>query len=476
MTKPSKKEPRLSLFAGGSHLARMEPARPARAKKVARPAVKRLRPGGDERLDARTRGRIVDELDAALKRKPASEARLSGILRVLGPLSAELRGELHRVGEVLVRRSSLTRELWSSVVRTLAETDHPGLSALLAEALAQDDGGGSSTLSSAGFSASAELVQPLGKLASGGKPFVAFAAEVARVVRGDSPGAHLLHLAPIIKEAHRVAIATNVVAPLVRALSERDAGMSREGRPSARSGERLGPGFEVLRSAERHLGRWLLFAEAVVLAGDLRPLAEAHEKSLSGPESSRGAWTLVAWALAHARSRKTDAALALPQTRPTTELAARLSDRPSADRDLSFLFRLASASVPSSKPMLESLVRGPIDDEPQVRAALHLARSFGRSDLLVSLRAVATTSPREELRGLAMAALHDAGDVDTARALAEEALLGKHLGNMAWAARLVAASNLASHPSRNPSERSSVTAELVVTEAAVRHLQWGAVE
>ncbi len=488
MTKPSKKEPGLSMFAGGASLARLARTSPppkagakgvGGAKCVARPAVKRAREPEPEHLPPRVRARIVDEIDAALKRKPASEAKLAGVVRALGPLSPELRGELFRAGEVLVRRATVNRDLWSAIVRTLADADHPGLEALLGPALGLEEGGGSSTLSSAAFSSAGELVAPLGKLASGAKPFIAFAAEVARVVRGDSPGAHLLHLAPIIKEAHRVALATSVVAPLVRGLDARvvravEKGAVEKGGAKGRAaddasrgprgplaGERLGPGFEVLRSAERHLGRWLLFAEAVVLGGDERPLTEAREKSVSGADSSRSAWSLVAWALGQAHSRRTGATPPPPpETRPTTEISARLSDRPSADRDLSFLFRLAAARAPSAKPMLESLVRGPLDDEAHVRAALHLARDYGRGDLLAALRLVATGSIREEMRGLAFAALHDAGDTLFSKELADEALVGRHLGNAAWAARVL-----------SPSVRG-----FAVTEAAVRHIQWGAVE
>jgi len=454
MTKPSKKEPRLSLFAGGlpglARAASREEAGAPRAKKVARPVVKRAKVAGEEALDARASSRLSDELSSAMKRKPVSEARLAGVVRALGPLSAELRSELFSAGEVLVRRKALGRELWSAIVRTLAEDDHPGLEGLLDPALAEDEGGGPATLSAAGLSSSPDLRAKLAKLASGGKPFVAFAAEIGRVVRGDSPGAHLLHLAPIIKEAHRVALASSIVAPLVRGLGKAPAA-----RFTAGAGARLEPGFAVLRSAERHLGRWLLFGEAVVLAGDESPLVEARKKSKEGPESSRGAWSLVAWALEAAR-QPGGSGTAPPFARPTTELSARLSDRPSADRDLSFLFRMGEAAVPSAKPMLESLVRGPLTEESHLRAAAVLARAFGRHDLHAPLRAAAATS-RDELRGLAIAALHDAGD-GAAKELAEDALTSKHLPTVAWGAHVLA--------NRGP----------CLSESRVRQLQWGAFE
>jgi len=59
----------------------------------------------------------------------------------------------------------------------------------------------------------------------------------------------------------------------------------------------MGPALGVLRSAERHLGRWLVLAEVAVKAGDRSPLDEAKQKSEVGPPSARAAWSLVHWAL-----------------------------------------------------------------------------------------------------------------------------------------------------------------------------------
>ena len=89
------------------------------------------------------------------------------------------------------------------------------------------------------------------------------------------------------------------------------------------------PAFALLRSAERHLGRWLLLAEVGARAGDCSALGEARERAQSGAASARAAWTLVAWALEdadavnHLRSRPT-----APSVRLTLELIARLSDSP----------------------------------------------------------------------------------------------------------------------------------------------------
>ncbi len=57
-----------------------------------------------------------------------------------------------------------------------------------------------------------------------------------------------------------------------------------------------------------------------------------------------------------------------------------MSDRPSADKDTTFLFRLAEAGVSSARHMLENLAKGSsLANEPAVRAALHLAREYGET-------------------------------------------------------------------------------------------------
>ena len=109
--------------------------------------------------------------------------------------------------------------------------------------------------------------------------------------------------------------------------------------------------------------------------------------------------------------------------------------------------------------MLDALGRGPLVDEAQVRAAAFLARDHGRADLLPELRACAVAGA-DGLRGLALGALWDAGDEAPALELASELVASKHLGTMAWAARVkvAAAGGLAGR---------------VVDELTVRRLQRG---
>ena len=119
--------------------------------------------------------------------------------------------------------------------------------------------------------------------------------------------------------------------------------------------------------------------------------------------------------------------------------------------------------------MLEMLAKAaPLADEVAVRAALCLARNYGRDDLKNALQEVAAGPRREDLRGLATAALWDLGMLDRARELAAELSSSKVLGNVAWAALVRAASLRA-----RPGESSDAS---VVAEIPFRWIQWGWLE
>jgi len=57
--------------------------------------------------------RFEEELDAALKRRSTSEAKLAGALRAVAPLSPALRASMAEVLSVMLRRKSFDRELYS---------------------------------------------------------------------------------------------------------------------------------------------------------------------------------------------------------------------------------------------------------------------------------------------------------------------------------------------------------------------------
>jgi hypothetical protein len=122
------------------------------------------------------------------------------------------------------------------------------------------------------------------------------------------------------------------------------------------------------------------------------------------------------------------------------ELVARLSDRPSADRDTTFLFRLAQVRAPSVRPMLEGLVKPTLKDEVAVRAAMHLARDHGKAEWRAAIGEIAESPKREELRGVAAAALWDLGDKAGARRTADALEGSRVLSTMTWATLVLAAS------------------------------------
>jgi hypothetical protein len=425
-------------------------------ERVSRPQLVRA-----ELLDKAVRVRFEEELDSALKRRSNGEGKLAGALRAVAPLSPALRASIGEATAVLLRRGAQQRELCWCGLRTLAEAQDRQALALLREALAGDEAGGQAALSAACFSRDPELSPLLAKVAGSRQSHVAFGAEVARVARGESSGALLVQLAPMIKESHRISMCAELFAPLVR------------GAPVAKS---VGPALAILRGAERHLGRWLVLAEVAVRAGDPTPLEEAQTRAVSGPTSSKAAWSLVAWALSEARSAATgDAPPAPPATRPTLELIARLSDRPSADRDTTFLFRMARAGSLSARPMLEAFVRSmPLSGETGLRAALYLARNHGRVDLRESLIEAATEGKREDLRGMATAALWDSvspsagSKADVARAkareLSDELVDSRVVGNLAWGALIRAAFKAGS------------SFEPLLAETPFRWIQWGWLE
>jgi hypothetical protein len=342
---------------------------------------------------------------------------------------------------VLVRRGSFERELYASVVRSLAETGDKRSGSLIRGALGTEEAGGLATLSAACFSDDPSLGAPLAKVAGSRHAHLAFGAEVARMARGESSGAHLAALAPKIKESHRIALCVELFLPLTR------------GR--ALPVQICAP-LAVLRDAERHLGRWLVMAEVGSRARDSSPLQEARKRSTNGPPSSRAAWAMVAWAL--------EPDSPPPSARPTVELVARLSERPSADRDTTFLFRLAAARAPTTRPMLEGLAKAtPLEDEVAVRAAMHLARDHGKTEMKKAILEAAQ-GKRDEVRGVAAAALWDLGDRDSAMKTADEVESARSISAVTWAALVngAAAGKLGPAP--------------MLAEPTFRRVQWGWVE
>jgi hypothetical protein len=125
--------------------------------------------------------------------------------------------------------------------------------------------------------------------------------------------------------------------------------------------------------------------------------------------------------------------------------------------------------------MLEAFVRSlPLAGETGLRAALYLARNHGRADLRESLVEAATEGKREDLRGMAAAALWDSvspsagSKADAARARAKELsdeLVGSRVvANLAWGALIRAAFKAGS------------SFEPLLAETPFRWIQWGWLE
>lgn len=409
------------------------------AKKESTPRVVKSEPFEREVLE-----RLRDEVQSSLRRKSPNERRLAGVARALAVHSQLARGLLAEAGDTLAQKKGFDRELFLAAVRGLGELGDRRAVALV-KVGAEHDESATAALCAASWLSDPSLAAVLNKAATQRSAHIAFTAELARVIRGESPGAHLRGLAPKIKESHRISLCAEVLVPVAR-IQKVPAGVQFA--------------LEVLRDAERHLGRWLVMAEVAVHGGDLKPIQEAREKSNEGPGGARAAWAYVAWAL--------DPGSPPPIARPTTELVARLSDRPSADRDTKFLFRLAQAGVKTTKQLLETFARElpKGEDDDAVRAASYLIRDHGREDLVAPLIEVAKVSKRDELRGLATASLWDAGKRDAARELAKELIATKvGLFSSAWATLVLLADAGRIHSS-----------QALAHEPAVRWIQAGWLE
>jgi len=387
-------------------------------------------------IDEQVVARLGADLRAALRRRPAQEARLAGVLRAVAPHSAPLCERLLDAFELMVKRASFDRPLYAASVRAIGEIADRRATPSFKKALESEESGGFATLSAACRTTDPGLADALANVARSRHAHVAFAGEVARIARGESGGEHVTLLAPKIKESHRIALCLELFVPLI---------WSKPLSPA------IAPALAVLREAERHLGRWLVLGEVAARAGDGGPLADASTRANQGPLSSRAAWAMVVWALSLASPP--------PAIRPTVELVARLSDRPSADRDTTFLFRLARQKAPAARAMLETLAKGPLNDESGVRAALHLVRDYGDPRPLELLRVAANSVRREALRGLAVAALFDVGDREWAVDCAKSLVSSRHLSSVAWGALIQAA-----HAKNAPE---------VTSEPSVRRIQFG---
>ncbi|MEM9877033.1 MAG: hypothetical protein AAF928_19195 [Myxococcota bacterium] len=372
----------------------------------------------DERLGA--------WVDKAVRRKPAREARLAGCVRVAARHCPALREKLATAADALIGRAAFERPLYGASIRAVAEREHRDAAELLTRALKSRGSGGLATIAAAMLAPSTmRLREPLSRVAAAGKPEMAFAAGLAAAVRAPVPRGGssargtsaearraLIGSVARIKESARIELCSELIAPLVMT-------------PEAPSlPVAMAPAFAVLRDAERHLGRWLVLARAGHAAGDDSGVEQARARAGQGSSSARTAWSFLGWAI--------DARDPAPTLRPSAEVVARLSDRPTSEREMSFLFRLASVRAGGARAMLEGLCDDEIRASDGVRAAAALARWYGDRRGLEHLRRLADGKRHRDLQGVAVAALWDTGEQGEAAQRAERLKESRHLAVSVW--------------------------------------------
>jgi hypothetical protein len=360
------------------------------------------------------RERLERDLDHALKRRPADETVLSGVVRALSPYNLKIRSAARQSLEVLAKRRSFDRPLYHVLLRTMGDLAEPSACSLVEGALGQIAQAGYTPLAAACGCANPAVLQELSRAAGRERAHTAFAAELALACHASARPAHLIHLAPMIKEEHRISLCYEFVPALAR-LKEI---------PSA-----VGPALRVLRAAERHLGRWLGLAEIEVRSGEFSSLGEAKERLDSASASGRGSWQLMVWALEYAKNPARGPSL----SRVSVDALSRLAER--ADRASHFGFRLAAAREVAMEQVLGHQLLHPPRTADSIRAAMHLGRDLGHAQMRDTLAdACDDRALDDDLRGLAVASLYDVGDRDGALERALELQEARSLKSAAWAA------------------------------------------
>ncbi len=394
-------------------------------------------------LGRQIRERLERELTAALKRRPSHELELSGVLRAALAHNARLRSSARAALDVLSRRQSFDRPLYHAVLRSLTECSDGGCKDFVVEALKHVHGAGYTAFGAAALcGGSPEVVTTLERIAVAERAHLAFAAELALSYCGRLREGHLVHLAPMVKEVHRVAMCNELLPMFSR-------------RAIVPSG--CATALRVLRASERHLGRWLMLGELEVRAGSDAVIDEARSRLASASASGRGSWQLILWSLERARG----AAIDVP--RAPIDALTRLVER--SDRESQFVFRLARARVPACETALASLVSRPISTHAGAYAAMFLARDFARPacrDALIN--AASSESP---ISGLATAALFDAGVKDIALKRATAMADSRSLRTAMWAACV-------RYADRN--SQSGAESTMAVDETRYRWIQCGWLE
>ena len=416
-----------------------------------------------ELLDKATRVRFESEIDAALKRRPAAEAKLAGAVRAD-------RGPQPRAPGVARGGHGGAHPAWRAPAR-----------ALCVRAPGAGRGAGPAGRGPLAPGAVGRRGRGSGRAERGVLLARPRALAAPRQGRGESPVAPRVRgrarargARRVQRRAPRAARADDQGEPphldvrrALRAPRARDAGRQARGAGALRASRRRAPPRSLARA-----GR----------GGRARGRPHAARRG-PGPRRVRPvelASGVVARRVGSVGDRRARSAASAPPppptTRPTLELIARLSDRPSADRDTTFLFRMARAGAPSARPMLETLVQrlcrwptrrasGPRCTSRAIEAATTCAARSPRPPSAASAKSFAAwPRPRSGTRRR------------PARARARRACGRKRATSPRSSCRRASSRTRPGARSSAPPPRATRTGQSVLTETPFRWIQWGWLE
>ncbi len=333
-------------------------------------------------LEQRCVERLTASLKASLKRRSTTECRVAGALAVVAPHCQALLDEVATGVDVLLSRRQIERPLFKAGLHALLVARAPQADELLCRSLAFTED--PQLLVSARGVKSPRLAAPLQHIATTGRAQAAFCAELARACRGESRGARLVEVATRMKEADRLRLLDSLLV-----LSD----------PAKAMPASVWPALRILRDAERHVGRWLAWAELGGASSLDESLRVARQRAQQSSRGSLAAWQLACWALS---GKKDD----LPVRVPSLSQLDRLNGRSGCRGGAAFVFRLARHDAAYVRPRLEELLTR--DDECiGVRARVHLARAGDESSLDWMTRTARGRGPGS-VRALCIAGLFDA--------------------------------------------------------------------
>jgi hypothetical protein len=337
--------------------------------------------------------RLRGGVAASLKRRSVHEPTIAGLCRVWSQVSENVRDLLADCSTHLLQKRAWDRPLLLSAMHSLAACQDERVLPTIQHLLDERTYTSLAAYSVAGTLKHSDLRKVLERNAVSRPTHLAFASELARVLRGEAQSRRLAEMAAKIKEYHRISLCASMFVPLEFAHCVQP---------------ELVPTLRIFCDVERNLGRWLVFAQIAHRSGEVAVIEEAKHRKNQATSNNRVVWSLVNWVLEH------DAVL---DVRPSMTALARLSDRPVQERDLLILFRLAEQRVRVAKdvllrlaaPVLHALACDPV----ALRAVAALAIHYQHESCLTRLKELVFDQSCS-CRGLAAALLYDSGETEMA--------------------------------------------------------------